>query len=109
AVPLLVAVSVDADERRRTALLETGAGFLATETFDGRIALPELLDDLAARGMSSIIVEGGAATARYFFEEGLVDRIHLFQGTIEIGGQGVAAPLDPSSMPEGFSLKRQAR
>jgi diaminohydroxyphosphoribosylaminopyrimidine deaminase/5-amino-6-(5-phosphoribosylamino)uracil reductase len=108
-VPLFVAASVSADQHRRAALADAGAQFLATEIFDGRIALPELLDDLAARGMSSIIVEGGAATAGYFLEDDLVDRIHLFQGTLDIGRYGVVAPFGRSSMPNGFRLVREAR
>ena len=34
------------------------------DTHDGRIALPELLEDLAARGMASVLVEGGAKIAQ---------------------------------------------
>ena len=67
-----------ADPARKAELERAGARFLATETFDGRVALPELLEDLAAKGMSSVLVEGGAATAKYFLDEGLVDRIALF-------------------------------
>ncbi len=78
-VPLLLATCADADPSRRAELERAGAGFLATETFDGRVALPELLEDLAAKGMSSVLVEGGAATAKYFLDEGLVDRIVLFR------------------------------
>ena len=108
-VPLLVAASVKADSGRRRELERLGARFLATETFDGRIALPELLEDLAARGMSSVIVEGGAATARYFLGEGLVDRIRLFHGPLAIGAGGIAAPLDRGSIPAGFRLLREGR
>ena len=86
-----------------------GAKFLATETFEGRIALPELLEDLAAQGMSRVLVEGGAATARHFLDEGLVDRIALFSGAILIGEGGLAAPIDPAHMPGGFRLLREAR
>ena len=108
-VPLLLAAGPGADQGRKAALEAAGARFLGTETVDGRIALPELLEDLASRGMSSIIVEGGAATAGYFLEEGLVDRIALFTGASAIGEGGIAAPLDRDAMPEGFRLLREAR
>jgi diaminohydroxyphosphoribosylaminopyrimidine deaminase / 5-amino-6-(5-phosphoribosylamino)uracil reductase len=107
-VPLLLAACADADPARKAALERRGARFLATETFDGRVALPELLEDLAAQGMSSVLVEGGAATARYFLDEGLVDRIVLFQGAIVIGKGGLAAPVDRDRMPSGFRLLREA-
>ena len=70
-----------------------GCRILATEMHEGRIALPELLDDLAAEGLSRVMVEGGAATAAAFLAEGLVDQIGIFEGPIEIGREaGVAAP-----------------
>ena len=107
-VPLLVAACAQADPRRKAGLERAGVGFLATETFDGRVALPELLEDLAAKGMSSILVEGGAATAKHFLDEGLVDRIVLFRGAVVIGEGGLAAPIDEDHMPSGFRLLRQA-
>ena len=103
-VPLLIATCAEADPARKAELERAGAGFLATETFDGRIALPELLEDLAAKGMSSVLVEGGAATAKYFLDEGLVDRIVLFRGAVVIGEGGLAAPIDEDHMPSGFRL-----
>lgn len=107
-VPLLVATCAEADARRKLELERAGADLVATETYDGRVALPELLEDLAAKGMSSLLVEGGAATAKYFLDEGLVDRIVLFRGAVVIGGGGLAAPIDEDHMPSGFRLLRQA-
>lgn len=107
-VPLMVATCAEADPARRAALESTGVQMLATETFDGRVALPEMLEDLAAKGMSSLMVEGGAATARYFLEEGLADRIVIFRGAVVIGEHGLAAPIDEGHMPAGFNLVREA-
>lgn len=108
-VPLLVAVGSDADERHRAELAKAGVNFLATEIYDGRIALPELLEDLAARGMSSVMVEGGADTARAFLEDGMVDRIVLFEGPRAIGEGGIASPIDRNHIPADFVLKREVR
>lgn len=107
-VPLMIASCMEADQARRAALESAGVQMLATETFDGRVALPELLEDLAAKGMSTVMVEGGAATARYFLEEGLADRIVIFRGAVVIGEQGLAAPIDEDHMPAGFNLVREA-
>ena len=107
-VPVLVATWAKADPARKAELERAGVGLLATETFDDRIALPELLEDLAAKGMSSVLVEGGAATAKYFLDEGLVDRIVLFRGAVMIGKGGLAAPIDEDHMPSGFRLLRHA-
>jgi len=107
-VPLFVATCGDADPRRKAELQREGVGLLATETFEGRVALPELLEDLAAKGISTLLVEGGAATARHFLDEGLVDRVVLFRGAVVIGEGGLAAPIDEGHMPAGFRLLRQA-
>ena len=39
----------------------SGAHWLPCEIYEGHVALPELLDDLAATGIQSVMVEGGAA------------------------------------------------
>ncbi len=109
AVPVLVALGLDADAGRKSALEALGVKFLATETYDGRIALPELLEDLAAQGMSSLMVEGGAETARNFLDEGLVDRIALLTGPGTVGAGGIVSPLDRNHIPDGFRLVRKAR
>lgn len=106
--PTLVAAAADAEPDRRAALAEQSVGFLAVETHDGRIALPELLEDLAAQGVMTVMVEGGAETARHFLEEDLVDRIALFEGPVLIGEGGVASPLNGGQMPEWFLLVREA-
>jgi len=108
-VPVLVAVGAEADAERRAVMEAAGIKFLATETYDGRIALPELLEDLAAQGMSSLVVEGGADTARAFLEDDLVDRVALFRGPAAIGSGGIAAPVDHDHIPAGFRLNREAR
>lgn len=108
-VPLLIAACSEADTTRKAALEEAGAKFLATETYDGLVALPELLEDLAAQGMSTVMVEGGAETARSFLSEDLVDRIVLFEGPEAIGESGIASPLMRAAMPERFRLVREAR
>lgn len=106
-VPVLLASSVAADETRRTALAALGVGFLSVDLHEGAVALPELLEDLAAQGFMTLMVEGGAETARHFLAEGLVDRIALFRGPTAIGEGGVAAPVTPATVPAGFRLARQ--
>lgn len=83
--------------------------FIGTETIDGRVALPELMEDLAALGMASVLVEGGAEVAKAFLDEGLVDRIVLFTGPETIGEGGIASPVDAGSIPAGFRKLRETR
>jgi diaminohydroxyphosphoribosylaminopyrimidine deaminase/5-amino-6-(5-phosphoribosylamino)uracil reductase len=108
-VPVLVAAQGDGDAGRRAVLWGQGVEFLAVECVDRRIALPELLEDLAARGISTLMVEGGAETARHFLDEGVVDRIALFSSKLNVGDRGVASPLLPGAVPAGFRKVAEAR
>ena len=90
-------------------LAGTGVEYIACELVDGRVALPELLDDLGARGIQSLLVEGGARLAASLLAEGLVDRLALFAGARPISlslnaGQGIASPVRADSCPPGFRL-----
>lgn len=108
-VPVYVAACAEADPQRRAALERLGVRFIGTETVDGRVALPELMEDLAALGMASVLVEGGAEVAKAFLADGLVDRIVLFRGAEEVGPAGIAAPLDERHIPAGFRRVREMR
>ncbi|MGV8939345.1 MAG: bifunctional diaminohydroxyphosphoribosylaminopyrimidine deaminase/5-amino-6-(5-phosphoribosylamino)uracil reductase RibD [Allorhizobium sp.] len=70
--------------------------------------LETLLFALVTRGLSSLVVEGGAAVARAFLQAGLVDRILLFQGTSVIGAGGIPSPLAAATTPDGFHPVRTA-
>lgn len=107
--PIYVAACTEADAGRRAALERLGVRFIGTETINGQVALPELMDDLAALGVASLLVEGGAHVARAFLADSLVDRIVLFRGAVEIGEGGIATPIDEDSIPAGFRHVRTMR
>jgi diaminohydroxyphosphoribosylaminopyrimidine deaminase/5-amino-6-(5-phosphoribosylamino)uracil reductase len=71
-------------------------------------SLHTLLNALAARGLSSLLVEGGAAVAKSFLAAGLVDRILLFESDVVVGKDGIESPLTRSDMPSGFRLRRES-
>ena len=108
-VPVWLASCVETTEQRRIELERAGIRFLAAELYDGRIALPELLEDMAAQGVSTVLVEGGAHTASAFLADGLVDRIALFHGPASIGPGGIATPIDTDTIGADFRLVRQDR
>ncbi|MGN6306935.1 MAG: RibD family protein, partial [Mesorhizobium sp.] len=97
------------DPQRKAALERLGVRFIGTETVEGRVALPELMEDLAALGMASVLVEGGAEVAKAFLADDLVDRIVLFRGAVEVGEGGIVAPLDEDHIPAGFRRVRDMR
>jgi diaminohydroxyphosphoribosylaminopyrimidine deaminase/5-amino-6-(5-phosphoribosylamino)uracil reductase len=106
--PLLIAAGPDFPDERKRELLAHGVGFLGAEIHEERIALPELLDDLAARGIQSLMVEGGAEIAKSFLNDGLVDRITLFTGPGRLGEGAVASPVTAATVSAGFALTREA-
>lgn len=71
-------------------------------------ALEAALRELAGRGVSSMIVEGGAALHRAFWDAGLVDRVQIFVAERTIGDQGVGW-LDEPVLSAGRVGARAAR
>lgn len=110
-VPLYLTIAIDCPVARREAYAEAGVQFIAIDSVDNDVALPELVEDLAAKGFTKLLVEGGAYTASAFLNDGLVDRICLFVAPIRLGEgeEAVAAPVTPESIPQGFRLIRRER
>ncbi|MGE5276044.1 MAG: bifunctional diaminohydroxyphosphoribosylaminopyrimidine deaminase/5-amino-6-(5-phosphoribosylamino)uracil reductase RibD [Acidobacteriota bacterium] len=71
----------------------------------GRVSIPELLERLAQRGVTSLMVEGGAGTHWSFFSAGVVDRVCAFVAPNLLGG--VRAPAAVGG--EGFRLPAAVR
>lgn len=108
AAPLWLACLEGAAEERRDEMQAAGCRLLAAESDHGRIALPELMDDLAAQGISSVLVEGGAGVAKSFLNEKLVDRLVIFRSPMRIGETGLAVAGLETHIAEEFALLREA-
>ncbi len=102
--PLCVVTTASPEQERFRQLQSAGCRMMAGDSNDAGIALPELLDDLAGQGLSTLVVEGGAAVSSAFLQGGLVDRIVLFEGPGNIGPDGIDAPVNPAALPSGFDL-----
>ncbi|TPW31866.1 bifunctional diaminohydroxyphosphoribosylaminopyrimidine deaminase/5-amino-6-(5-phosphoribosylamino)uracil reductase RibD [Pararhizobium mangrovi] len=108
-VPLWLASTRPAEDPARRVLAAAGVRFPAVVGSNDAIALPELLEDFAAAGIQAVMVEGGAETARSFLAEDLVDRIALYTGAKNIGGDTVTSPVTMEAVPEGFVQTRFMR
>ena len=62
-------------------------------TPEGRVSLPDLLDELGRRDILSVLVEGGAEVHAAFFREGLVDKVYAYIAPRLIGGRNAPGPL----------------
>ncbi len=84
--PTLVACTVRADPRRVKALQRAGAEIVLCQSRDGRVDLKDLLRRLAGRGLTSVLVEGGAAIHGSFLSGRLWDELYLFIAPKVAGG-----------------------
>jgi diaminohydroxyphosphoribosylaminopyrimidine deaminase/5-amino-6-(5-phosphoribosylamino)uracil reductase len=85
----------------RTSVLEESHGIYYVRVAD----LPASLRALRARGIRSLLVEGGASIASSFLEEELVDRLVIFQAPIVLGG-GALAAFSSTSPRQAANVRR---
>jgi diaminohydroxyphosphoribosylaminopyrimidine deaminase/5-amino-6-(5-phosphoribosylamino)uracil reductase len=78
--------SVERTRDRAVSLTSAGAEILAV---DGDHFPREPLEQLAARGISSMIVEGGVTLHRAFWDAGLVDRVQMYMTPHRLGAEGL--------------------
>ena len=91
------------------ALRQRGASVhVLASDYKGRFDPREIVRFLGVTGLKSVLLEGGADTARRFLEAGLVDRVALFTSKIVVGEGGIASPIDPADGPEGYARRGAA-
>src|SRR5205085_7286951 len=80
----------------------------ATATPPG-LDLPAVLHALSEKGISRLMVEGGARVASSFVAAGLVDEVWLLRGSSAVGAGGVAAlaalPLSAITQSPGLKVR----
>ncbi len=85
--PGALVATTSADPQRRAALEARGAEVLVFPPEAGRVPMRRLLETLAARGIHSVLLEGGGELLAGALAEGLVDRVVWFVAPILIGGR----------------------
>ncbi len=96
----------DADPGRARRLQEKGAHLMRIPLLDGRIDLPLLMQRLGQRGVTSILMEGGARVAAAALQQDVVDKVLFFYAPKILGGDGIPmlAGKGPASMRESLPL-----
>jgi diaminohydroxyphosphoribosylaminopyrimidine deaminase/5-amino-6-(5-phosphoribosylamino)uracil reductase len=56
-----------------------------------KVALPAVAAELAKRGITSVLVEGGGEVNGSLLKDGLIDKVLLFYGPLLIGGRNAAS------------------
>jgi diaminohydroxyphosphoribosylaminopyrimidine deaminase / 5-amino-6-(5-phosphoribosylamino)uracil reductase len=90
-VPAWVLTSRSADPARRETLLGRGAEVIDIDVGENGLDLEAALAALGDRGITRLLIEGGARLAAALLNARLVDRLAWFQAPLLIGGDGVPA------------------
>ncbi|CAN5730099.1 bifunctional diaminohydroxyphosphoribosylaminopyrimidine deaminase/5-amino-6-(5-phosphoribosylamino)uracil reductase RibD [soil metagenome] len=95
---IIVTTSAVAEQNGVSAQALRNAGAIVEFSPDG--SLPAALEMLARRGVTAVIVEGGPALHRAFWDAGLVDRVQIYQTPVVIGERGLPwLPFDVMASP----------
>jgi len=109
--PLWVMTSSVAEAPAAMKLGAAGAQVIrvATATTPPGLDLPTVLHALSERGITRLLVEGGARVASSFVASGLVDEVWLLRGADSVGADGVAAldalPLTSITQSPDFRVR----
>ena len=85
---VIIATASKASKAKARELQAAGAEVLRLPSVGGRLCLESLSEALAARGISSVLVEGGAEVHGAFLEAGLCDELRLYLAPKALGGPG---------------------
>jgi diaminohydroxyphosphoribosylaminopyrimidine deaminase / 5-amino-6-(5-phosphoribosylamino)uracil reductase len=89
--PLWVVTSNQAEAPAAAMLGAAGAQVIRVASTSAGLDLPAILYALAERGITRLLVEGGARVASSFVAAGLVDEFWLLRGPKPVGADGVPA------------------
>jgi diaminohydroxyphosphoribosylaminopyrimidine deaminase/5-amino-6-(5-phosphoribosylamino)uracil reductase len=89
--PLWIVTGKRAPAASETIARQGGAEVLRVAEKEGRLDLREVVKDLATRGITRLMVEGGPAVASALIEADLIDEAVFFHSPIVIGEEGVPA------------------
>lgn len=93
AAPVLVAVGPEADRKRCERLQNAGCELWRGTSSVRDDRLMELIRDLANRGMTNVLVEGGGELLGSLLQLGQIDEVHTFIGPMLVGGHNAMSPV----------------
>lgn len=93
-VPLWVFTGADAGALQADTLTRMGADVIRVPAVAEGLALDAVMAELSARGVTRLLVEGGARVAASLMRADLIDEVHLFRSETVIGPGGTAALHD---------------
>jgi len=107
--PLWVMTSETSEAAAAARLGAAGGQVIRIHARPDGLELPAVLHALSERGITRLMVEGGARAASSFVVAGLVDELWLLRGTVTVGADGVSAldatPLSAITQSPAFKLR----
>lgn len=91
--PTLIAVGPNADAQSIESITSSGCEVWQSDQRQPDDRLTELLKELAQRGMTSILVEGGSEILGSFHAIDQIDEVHCFIGPKILGGRDAKTPI----------------
>jgi diaminohydroxyphosphoribosylaminopyrimidine deaminase/5-amino-6-(5-phosphoribosylamino)uracil reductase len=105
----VLAFSCAPSPARRRALERAGVEVAVVPGEGGRVSLPAALAALAARGVTSLMVEGGGEVLGSFLADRLLDQVALFRAPLLLGGRRSRAAFGgPDPLRVGDALRLEA-
>jgi diaminohydroxyphosphoribosylaminopyrimidine deaminase / 5-amino-6-(5-phosphoribosylamino)uracil reductase len=89
-VPVWLVCSADEEHPNTDALQDRGAEIVPVPVDShGLLAVRDVLETLAARGITTVLIEGGPSVAHTFLDADLLDEVALYQGPKPVGPGGL--------------------
>lgn len=102
--PIVAVCGPDAPPDRTAALSEAGVEVLPVRA-TGAAGVTAALEELGRRGLTSLMLEGGATLAGAFLEAGAIDAMRLFVAPVVLGGDGRPLFADPGPAAVGDATR----
>ena len=104
----VLALTCAPDPVRRRRLEAFGVQVVEVACEQGRVSLASALEALSARGVTSLMVEGGGEVLGSFLAARLADQVALFRAPLLLGGRGSRPAFggpDPAEIRDALSLE----
>ena len=107
--PTVIACTEQADPVKRAELEKMGVEVVVAPEQGGMVDLEWLLQELARRGLTGVLVEGGSRINASLLARGLIDKVMFFIAPKLIGGESAPGPVGGEGvarMTEAVPLER---
>ena len=104
-IKTMLVATESAPDDRIVELQEAGIDILSIPNADPtegqyRVDLKSVMDELHRQSMTNVLVEGGAEVLGSFFDQQLIDEVHVFIAAKLVGGETAASPLAGEGIPQ---------